>query len=222
MPAMNCRASISKGRSLWRNSRGCFATRRPKSPMLAGGWDSRADRSREMKTSLPPIRRRPRWSHALALLVAGVASARAWRDRAGLQEAEDKLRRLDRQYAMISGITALGIRVKDREDLFSNACRIAVELGEFEMAWIALVDRAENRIVPMGWAGLDERAMAAIKDLFATCEGTLEGRTLAAQAIREKGPIVSNDVENDVGLIFGKMHAAAGVRSIRSEERRVG
>ncbi|HLZ97319.1 MAG TPA: hypothetical protein VKP66_05180, partial [Steroidobacteraceae bacterium] len=75
--------------------------------------------------------------------MAGVASARAWRDRAGLQEAEDKLRRLDRQYAMISGITALGIRVKDREDLFSNACRIAVELGEFEMAWIALVDRAE-------------------------------------------------------------------------------
>ena len=86
-----------------------------------------------------------------------MSSIRARRDRAGLQKAEDKLRRLDRQYAMISGITALGIRVKGREDLFRNACRIAVELGEFEMAWIALVDRGETKIVPMGWAGIRGR-----------------------------------------------------------------
>ncbi len=43
----------------------------------------------------------------------------------------------------------------------------------------------------MGWAGLDERAMAAIKALFLTSVGTLEGGTLAAQAIREMAPIVS-------------------------------
>ena len=153
-------------------------------------------------------------SGAWALLIPGVSSRRAWRDRTKVQEAEDKLRRLDRQYAMISGITALGIRVRDREDLFKNACRIAVELGEFEMAWIALVDHTETKIVPMGWAGLDEVAMAAIKDLFLTSEGTLEGKTLAAQAIREKSAVVSNDVENDEGLIFGKMHAASGVRSL--------
>jgi diguanylate cyclase (GGDEF)-like protein len=167
-----------------------------------------------VKTNLPLIRTRPWWSGALALIVAGVSFVRAWRDRTGRHEAEDKLRRLDRQYAMMSGITALGIRVRDREDLFSNACRIAVELGEFEMAWIALVDHGERKIVPMGWAGVDEQAMAAIKDLFSTSEGTLEGRTLAARAIREKAAIVSNDVENDEGLIFGKMHAASGVRSI--------
>ena len=45
----------------------------------------------------------------------------------------------------------------------------------------------------MAWAGLDQQAMSAIKDLFSTSEGTLEGRTLAAQAIREKGAVVSND-----------------------------
>jgi diguanylate cyclase (GGDEF)-like protein len=147
-------------------------------------------------------------------LIAGISSFRAWRDRAGRQQAEDKLRRLDRQYAMISGITALGIRVRDREDLFSNACRIAVELGEFEMAWIAVVDRGETKIVPMAWAGLDEQAMASIRDLFSTAEGTLEGKTLAARAIREKSAVVSNDVANNEGLIFGKMHAASGVRSL--------
>jgi hypothetical protein len=59
-----------------------------------------------------------RWGFgALGLLIAGVSSVRAWRDRTGRREAEEKLSRLDRQYAMISGITALGIRVQDREDL---------------------------------------------------------------------------------------------------------
>ena len=35
---------------------------------------------------------------------------------------------------MISGITALGVRVRDRDDLFNNACRIAVDHGDFAMA----------------------------------------------------------------------------------------
>jgi diguanylate cyclase (GGDEF)-like protein len=150
----------------------------------------------------------------LALLIAGVSSLRSRRDRIQRQGAEDNLRRLDRLHAMISGITALGVRARDREDLFANSCRIAVEHGEFEMAWIALVNCNEGRIVPMAWAGVDEQAMAAIKDLFSTSEGTLEGRTLAAQAIKEKAAVISNDVGNDESLIFGKMHAASGVRSI--------
>jgi diguanylate cyclase (GGDEF)-like protein len=127
---------------------------------------------------------------------------------------EHKLKRLDRLYAMVTGITALGVRVRDRADLFKSSCRIAVEQGEFDMAWIALVDGGEARIVPMAWAGLDEQALVAIKAHFLSNEGALTGRTLAARAIREKAAVVSNDVQNDEGLNFGKMHSEAGVRSI--------
>ena len=128
--------------------------------------------------------------------------------------AQDTLRRLDRLYAMVSGITAVGVRVRDRDELFRDSCRIAVEHGEFEMAWIAMLDRSETKIVPMAWAGLDAQAMGSIEALFSSSEGTVRGRTLAARAIREKSAVVSNDVENDESLIFGKMHAASGVRSI--------
>jgi diguanylate cyclase (GGDEF)-like protein len=127
---------------------------------------------------------------------------------------EDKLKRLERLYAMVTGITALGVRVRDRADLFKSSCRIAVEQGEFDMAWIALVDGSDARIVPMAWAGLDEQAMVAIKAHFLSDEGTLTGRTLAARAIRERAAVVSNDVRNDEGLNFCKMHREAGVRSI--------
>jgi diguanylate cyclase (GGDEF)-like protein len=130
------------------------------------------------------------------------------------QTAEDKLKRLERLYAMVTGITALGARAQDRADLFQSSCRVAVEQGKFEMAWIALIDGSEARIVPMAWAGLDEQAMAAIKAHFLSGEGTVTGKTLAARAIREKAAVVSNEVRNDEGLNFGKMHAASGVRSI--------
>jgi len=56
--------------------------------------------------------------------------------------------------------------------------------------------------------------MFAIKAHFSSSEGTLEGKTLAARAIREKAAVVSNDVQNDGSLIFGKMHAQSGVRSL--------
>ena len=150
----------------------------------------------------------------LALLIAVVSGWQVARDRTERKGAEDSLKRLNRLYAMVTGISTAMVRVRDRADLFNRACQTAVEHGEFEMAWIAVIDHDENRIVPVAWAGHDEPAMSAIKSHFASSEGTLEGKTLAARAIREKAPAVLNDVQNDENLIFGKMHAGSGVRSL--------
>ena len=151
---------------------------------------------------------------ALALLIAAFSGWRVARDRSERRGAEDRLKSLNRLYAMVTGISTSMVRVRDRSDLFNRACQTAVEDGEFEMAWIAVIDPNENRIVPVAWAGHDEPVMSAIKAHFSSSEGTLEGNTLAARAIREKAAIVSNDVRNDEGLIFGKMHAESGVRSL--------
>jgi diguanylate cyclase (GGDEF)-like protein len=150
----------------------------------------------------------------LALLIAAFSAWRVARDRTERQGAEDRLKRLNRLYAMVTGISASMVRVRDRADLFNRACQTAVEHGEFEMAWIAIVDPNQNRIVPVASAGRDEPIMSAIKGYFASSEGTLEGKTLAARAIREKAPVVCNDVRTDERLVFGKMHAESGVRSL--------
>ena len=151
---------------------------------------------------------------ALALLIALVSGWQVARDRNERKAAEDRLKRLNRLYAMVTGISTAMVRVRDRADLFNRACQSAVEHGEFDMAWIALIDRHENRIVPVAWAGQDEPAMSVIKGHFASSEGTLQGKTLAAKAIREQAPAVSNDVQSDDSLIFGRMHAHSGVRSL--------
>jgi len=151
---------------------------------------------------------------ALALLIAVVSGWQVARDRSERRRVEDRLKRLNRLYAMVTGISTAMVRVTDRADLFDRSCRTAVEHGEFEMAWIAVVDPNGNRIDPVAWAGHDEAAMSVIKDHFTSSEGTVEGNTLAARAIREKAAAVSNDVAHDDSLIFGKMHAQSGVRSL--------
>ena len=151
---------------------------------------------------------------ALALLIAALSGWRVARDRTKRQGAEDRLKGLNRLYAMVTGISASMVRVRDRADLFKRACRTAVEHGEFEMAWIAIVDPSENRIVPVAWAGTDEAAMSVIEGHFSSSDGTLEGKTLAAGAIRGRAAVVSNDVRHDESLIFGKMHTESGVRSL--------
>jgi diguanylate cyclase (GGDEF)-like protein len=150
----------------------------------------------------------------LALMIAAVSGWRVARDRSERKRAEDRLKSLNRLYAMATGIGASMVRVLDRTDLFNRSCQTAVEHGEFEMAWIAVIDPNENRIVPVAWAGYDEPVMSTIKAHFSSSEGTLQGNTLAARAIREKAAVISNDVQNDQGLIFGKMHAQSGVRSL--------
>jgi len=150
----------------------------------------------------------------LALLIAALSGWRVAKDRTERKKAEDALKSLNRLYAMATGVSASMVRVRDRTDLFNRACRTAVEQGEFEMAWIAVVDPTENRIVPVAWAGHDEPVMSTIKAHFSSNEGTLQGNTLAARAIREKAAIISNDVQADQSLIFGKMHAESGVRSL--------
>jgi diguanylate cyclase (GGDEF)-like protein len=150
----------------------------------------------------------------LALLIVAVSGWRVARDRAERQRAEDRLKGLNRLYAMVTGISASMVRVRDRADLFERSCQTAVEHGEFEMAWIAIVDPKENRIVPVAWAGADEPVKSAIEGHFSSSEGTLEGKTLAARAIRERAAVVSNDVRKDESLNFGKMHAESGVRSL--------
>jgi diguanylate cyclase (GGDEF)-like protein len=150
----------------------------------------------------------------LALLIAAFSGWQAARDRIERKGAEDRLKRLNRLYAMVTGISTAMVRVSDRTDLFNRSCQTAVEHGEFENAWIAVVDHNENRIVPVAWAGRGEPVMSAIKGHFASSAGTLEGKTLAACAIREKAAVVSNDVQTDARLVFGKMLGESGVRSL--------
>src|SRR6185503_6675320 len=68
-------------------------------------------------------------------------------------EKGEKVERLIRVRAVLSGINALIVRVKARDELFEGACRIAVEHGKFAMAWVGTFDPATQDVTPVAWAG---------------------------------------------------------------------
>lgn len=84
------------------------------------------------------------------------------------RRAEQRIHRLNRVYAVLSEINALIVRAHDRDELFREACRIAVELGQFDLAFIGIRDRVTQRIVPTASAGSDDGLMDSIGEALAT------------------------------------------------------
>jgi diguanylate cyclase (GGDEF)-like protein/PAS domain S-box-containing protein len=69
------------------------------------------------------------------------------------QNQMDHVGRLNRIYRVLSGINSLIVRVQGREELFREACRIAVDDGQFMLAWIGLVDASSRKIGMAAAAG---------------------------------------------------------------------
>jgi diguanylate cyclase (GGDEF)-like protein/PAS domain S-box-containing protein len=136
------------------------------------------------------------------------------RDVTDRKEAETRIAQLNRVHAMLSGISALIVRVRDRDELFSEACRIATDEGGFKMIWIGLVDPTRQRMVPVASVGVREEFIAEIRDHFTLQEGTAHGHTMTARAVREAKPYVANNLETNTDVLFSGEHVGAGIRSM--------
>ena len=112
--------------------------------------------------------------------------------------AETRIMRLNRIYAVLSGINTTIVRVRDRQELFNEACRIAVEHGQFRMAWIGWLQPADMNIAAVAKAGFEEGYLEQIH--WSARENTGDEYTPAARALREKSPVVCNDISRDAQM----------------------
>ncbi|HEX9434237.1 MAG TPA: EAL domain-containing protein [Burkholderiales bacterium] len=134
------------------------------------------------------------------------------RDITARKAAEDRIKRLNRVYAVLSHINSLLVRMRDRDELFREASRIAVELGEFRMAWIGVVDPDAGIVKPVAVAG-------DVRDFFASAPmavlaNTPGGHGLSGRAVREMKPMVSNDVKHDPQRLMRKELDERGINSL--------
>src|SRR6266850_4250435 len=128
------------------------------------------------------------------------------------KEAQTRIIRLNRVYAVLSGINALIVRVRDREELLKEACRIAIEHGKFRMAWIGLVDREAMLVKPVAWHGTDAEYIHLMP--LGLVDTEAQGRGLAGRAVRERTAITIDDMTQDPRILLRKEALERGFRSL--------
>ena len=129
-------------------------------------------------------------------------------------EKTGKLDRMTRVNSMLSRINGAIVRIRDRQELFEEACRIAVETGRLPFAWLGLVDEAEMQLRPVAFAGGDNSFLEMIRNRLSLRDDAPEGHGIGAKAVREKRVLVVNDVETNADLKYKKGHADRGIKSV--------
>jgi diguanylate cyclase (GGDEF)-like protein/PAS domain S-box-containing protein len=126
--------------------------------------------------------------------------------------AESRVRYLNRVHAILSSINTLIVRARDRDELFAEACRIAVETGGFRMAMIGSLDPLTGNIESVASSGKDSELLNEVGEILTT--KARAAASMVGTAIAEKRILVANDSRHDPRVLLGARYAEAGVCSL--------
>jgi len=115
------------------------------------------------------------------------------RDLRAQRAAERRIARMTRDYAILRAINAAIVRIRDRIELFEEACRVAVTHGGFRMAWIGGVGTSKHDpIVALAHAGHEQGFLKRVHVMLD--RDTPGGRGVVAPAIAGNRTAVENDI----------------------------
>jgi|GEM_PF-4761487 len=142
------------------------------------------------------------------IALAGVVIRRSLNER---RQAEKRILRLNRLYATLSQINQTIVRVREPQALFESICRVAIEHGQFRMAWIGLIDETSGLVKPVAFAGQEQ---GHLKNISIEYEDESLGRGPVGTAIREERCIICQDIASDP--LMGPWREPALQRGYRS------
>jgi PAS domain S-box-containing protein len=114
------------------------------------------------------------------------------------KRAERMLRRQKNLYAALSETNQAIIRLRSREAVFGEMCRVAVARAGFLFAWVGLAEAVGGIVRPVARHGDDRGYIDAIR--VSTDPGLAAGRGPGGTAIREGVHAVVNDLEADAAM----------------------
>jgi hypothetical protein len=132
---------------------------------------------------------------------------------------------LDRTYSILSAIDEVLLRARHSHVILCEACRIAVHLGGFELAWVGMVDPASGNVRVACQAGRDEGLLA---NVAVSARDEPSGHGVVGTAIRENRSVVLQDVRHDERMapwrsFFEQLgYRTAAAFPIRAGDRAIG
>ena len=110
------------------------------------------------------------------------------------RRTEVRLSTLDRLYTVLSATNKAIVLIRDKKELLSEICRVAVEIGGFSMAWAGLVNKKKQLIEPVAVQG---HIYGFLDTITISTEDVPGKRGPTGTAFREKKYNVCNDIASD-------------------------
>ena len=126
---------------------------------------------------------------------------------------EAHIRQLNRVYSVLSDINQTIVREKDSQAMLEAACRIAVEKGQFRMAWIGMADPATGVLEPVASSGVIDDYLHRVKiDL----QDPKTATGPAARCFHTGEHAFCNDIEHELYRPWMSYALELGYRSLAS------
>jgi len=130
------------------------------------------------------------------------------------KQAEEKLMHVTRLYAFLGQVNQAIVWNRHEDELFDKICNVAVEFGQFRMAWIGLTEESSERVIPVSVAGFDDGYLETVQ---ITANDQPTGRGPSGQALQHNKLMICNDISTDPQMISWRAEALRrGYRSSAS------
>src|SRR5579872_174167 len=156
------------------------------------------------------------------------------RDISERKRQEERILRLTRMFQMQSGVNAAVVRIRERDTLLREACRLALQVGGYEHVMVSLVQDDGRHAAP--WFRLGADTDQLVCDRFPIGDGSESDTSLIGRALRTGEITVCTDLTKSeppvacreqllragykslVALPFSVNGARIGVLSLASRE----
>ena len=121
--------------------------------------------------------------------------------------------RLTRVLQMLSGINTALMRIRNRDEVVAEACRLAHRIGGYALAMVALIDPATRMGRAAGWAGFE--FLESPSQVFPVADRESEDSSLMGRVMRTGQPVLCEDIRAFAHPIDRRdAMIAAGVHSL--------
>jgi diguanylate cyclase (GGDEF)-like protein len=105
---------------------------------------------------------------------------------------QNRIARLTRILEMLSGINTAVVRIRERLELFHEACRIAVTTGHYVTALVSFIEPGTRTARPLTWAGKGGELMSSL--VFSIALRAEEDSSVTGRVLRTGEVCLCNDI----------------------------